>query len=115
MDTHAQDHHHGNRVDDLRLITGSGKYASDWKRRGQRYGHFLRAVRELRGEEHPTTSKASPLGVKGVGESGCTAFIPSLVSAAIDALHPVGVTQLDMPLTPPRLWHAIEAAKKSTH
>ena len=69
-------------------------------------------LRELRGEEHPTTSKVSPLGVKGMGESGCTASIPSLVDAVIDALRPLGVQQLDMPLTPSKLWHAMQAAKQ---
>jgi len=68
-------------------------------------------VPELRGEEHATTSKVSPLGVKGVGESGCTASIPSLVSAVLDAVRPVGVKQLDMPLTPSKLWHAMQVGK----
>jgi carbon-monoxide dehydrogenase large subunit len=70
-------------------------------------------LRELRGEEHPTTSKVSPLGVKGMGESGCTASIPSLVDAVIDALRPLGVQKLDMPLTASKLWHAIQGAKRS--
>ena len=69
-------------------------------------------LRELRGEEHPTVSKVSPLGVKGMGESGCTASIPSLVDATIDALRPLGVQKLDMPLTPAKLWHAVQAAKQ---
>ena len=68
-------------------------------------------VRELRGEEHPTISKVSPLGVKGVGESGCTASIPSLVNAVMDALRPLGVKHLDMPMTSSRLWSAIQAIK----
>ncbi len=68
-------------------------------------------VPEFRGEEHATTSKVSPLGVKGVGESGCTASIPSLVSATLDALGTVGVKHLDMPLTPARIWGAMQAVK----
>ena len=68
-------------------------------------------LRELRGEEHPTPSKISPLGVKGVGESGCTASLPVLVGAVIDALRPLGIKHLDMPLTPSKLWHAMQAAK----
>ena len=68
-------------------------------------------IREVRGEEHPTTSTVSPLGVKGMGESGCTASIPSLVDAVLDALRPLGVQNLDMPLTPAKLWHAIKAAE----
>jgi carbon-monoxide dehydrogenase large subunit len=65
----------------------------------------------LRGEEHPTPSKVSPLGVKGMGESGCTASLPVLVNAVIDALRPLGIQHLDMPLTPMKLWRAIQAAK----
>jgi carbon-monoxide dehydrogenase large subunit len=68
-------------------------------------------LRELHGEEHPTPSKVSPLGVKGVGESGCTASLPVLVGAVIDALRPLGIQHLDMPLTPSKLWHAMQAAK----
>ncbi|MEO7728778.1 MAG: xanthine dehydrogenase family protein molybdopterin-binding subunit, partial [Burkholderiales bacterium] len=41
-DTH---HHHGNRVEDRRLITGAGKYASDWNAAGQLYGYFVRSDR----------------------------------------------------------------------
>ncbi|MBI4194233.1 MAG: xanthine dehydrogenase family protein molybdopterin-binding subunit [Betaproteobacteria bacterium] len=69
----------------------------------------------LRGEEHPTPSKVSPLGVKGMGESGCTASIPVLVNAVIDALRPLGIQHLDMPLTPSKLWHAIQAARPGKH
>jgi carbon-monoxide dehydrogenase large subunit len=69
----------------------------------------------LRGEEHPTSSKVSPLGVKGMGESGCTASLPVLVNAVVDALRPLGVQHLDMPLTPSRVWHAIHTAKQRAH
>ena len=68
-------------------------------------------VPEFRGEEHATVSKVSPLGVKGVGESGCTASIPSLVSAVLDALRPLGVKHMDMPLTPARVWAAMQSTK----
>jgi carbon-monoxide dehydrogenase large subunit len=68
-------------------------------------------VPEFRGEEHATVSKVSPLGVKGVGESGCTASIPSLVSAVLDALRPLGVKHLDMPMTPARVWGAMQTEK----
>ena len=52
----------------------------------------------------------APLGVKGVGESGCTASIPVLVSAVLDAVRPLGVKHLDMPLTLARVWPAINQA-----
>jgi carbon-monoxide dehydrogenase large subunit len=64
----------------------------------------------IRGDEHPTISKVSPLGVKGVGESGCTASIPVLVGAVHDALRPLGIKAPDMPLTPARVWRAIKGA-----
>ncbi|MEA3152954.1 MAG: aerobic carbon-monoxide dehydrogenase large subunit, partial [Betaproteobacteria bacterium] len=67
-------------------------------------------VKGIRGEEHPTVSKVSPLGVKGMGESGCTASIPVLVAAVIDAVRPLGIQHLDMPLTSSKVWHAISSA-----
>jgi carbon-monoxide dehydrogenase large subunit len=68
-------------------------------------------IRGIRGQEHPTQSQVSPLGVKGVGESGCTGSIPVLAAAVIDALRPLGVEHLDMPLTPAKVWHAIHGAR----
>ena len=70
-------------------------------------------VRSVRGEEHPTPSKVSPLGVKGVGESGCTGSLPALANAVMNALQPLGIKHIDMPLTSAKLWHAIRSAKKS--
>jgi carbon-monoxide dehydrogenase large subunit len=70
-------------------------------------------LRGIRGEEHPTPSKVSPLGVKGVGESGCTGSLPALANAVMDALQPLGIGHLDMPLTPAKLWHAIRSADKN--
>ncbi len=68
-------------------------------------------IREIRMEEHPTPSKISPLGVKGMGESGCTASLGALTNAVHDALRPVGIEHLDMPLTPARVWTALTAAR----
>ncbi|MBI3043433.1 MAG: xanthine dehydrogenase family protein molybdopterin-binding subunit [Betaproteobacteria bacterium] len=65
----------------------------------------------IRGAEHPTPSRVSPLGVKGVGESGCTGSLPALGNAVMDALRPLGIEHLDMPLTPAKVWHAIQDAK----
>ena len=53
--------------------------------------------------------KTNPLGVKGVGESGCTASLACVMSAVIDALAPRGITAMDMPATPERIWRALEA------
>jgi carbon-monoxide dehydrogenase large subunit len=52
----------------------------------------------------------NPLGVKGCGEAGAIGSPPALVNAVIDALHDKGVEHIDMPLTPRRVWEAIQAA-----
>jgi len=54
--------------------------------------------------------KTNPLGVKGCGESGCTASLAAVMCAVIDALAPRGVTALDMPATAERVWRALRAA-----
>lgn len=56
---------------------------------------------------------SNPLGVKGIGESGATLAPAAIVNAVIDALAPLGVRDLDMPLTPARIWAAIDARKKA--
>ena len=56
--------------------------------------------------------KTNPLGVKGVGESGCTASLACVMSAVIDALAPRGVTAMDMPATAERVWRALEEARR---
>jgi carbon-monoxide dehydrogenase large subunit len=58
-------------------------------------------------EKMHTPSPRNPLGAKGLGEAGCIAMPPAIVNAAVDALAPFGVTHLDMPLTPQRLWSAL--------
>ncbi len=62
---------------------------------------------ELHFEERPTGANA--LGVKGSGQAGCIAAPQTIVSAVLDALAPLGIDDLDMPLTSERLWRAIEA------
>ena len=54
--------------------------------------------------------KTNPLGVKGCGESGCTAALAAVMSAVLDALSVRGVTQLDMPATSERVWRALQGA-----
>jgi carbon-monoxide dehydrogenase large subunit len=53
----------------------------------------------------------NPLGVKGCGEAGAIGSPPAFVNAVIDALAPLGVTHIDMPLTPRAVWEAIGAAR----
>ena len=54
-----------------------------------------------------TPSPVNPLGVKGAGETGTIASTPAVVNAVMDALSPLGVTHVDMPLTPEKVWRAI--------
>ena len=62
--------------------------------------------------EHTTTpSPVNPLGVKGVGEAGTIASSPCLVNAVVDALSPFGITDIDMPMTPNRVWQTIQDAQ----
>ena len=63
-------------------------------------------------EKTCTPSPRNPLGAKGVGEAGCIGIPPAVVNAAVDALSPLGITHLDMPLTPARLWTALRDAKR---
>lgn len=58
-----------------------------------------------------TPSPHHPIGVKGVGETGTIASTPTVYNAVIDALRPFGVEQIDMPMTPPRVWQAIQHAQ----
>ncbi|MBA2426207.1 MAG: molybdopterin-dependent oxidoreductase, partial [Actinobacteria bacterium] len=60
-----------------------------------------------------TPSTTNPLGVKGVGEAGTIASPPAVVNAVINALEPLGITQLDMPVTPERVYNAIQGADSS--
>jgi len=55
----------------------------------------------------PVPSTTNPLGAKGVGEGGTVASTPTVMNAILDALAPFGVTDLPMPATPERIWHAI--------
>ena len=63
---------------------------------------------ELYFRETPTA--ANPLGVKGSGQAGCMAAPQTIMAAVLDALKPLGITDMDMPATPERLWRAIKAA-----
>jgi carbon-monoxide dehydrogenase large subunit len=56
--------------------------------------------------------RINPLGAKGVGELGTVGGTPTVVNAILDALRPLGVTHLEMPVTPERVWQAIRAARR---
>ena len=58
-----------------------------------------------------TPSPVNPLGTKGVGEAGTIASPPAVVNAVMDALGPFGIAHLDMPLTAPKVWQAMQTAR----
>jgi len=60
---------------------------------------------------HPVPTKSNPLGAKGCGEAGTSGGLPSVANAVIDALSDYGIRHLEMPMTPSRIWHAIQDAK----
>jgi carbon-monoxide dehydrogenase large subunit len=60
---------------------------------------------EMEINEVPTPT--NPMGVKGAGEAGCVGALPAVMNAIVDALRPLGVTTIDMPATPERLWRAM--------
>jgi carbon-monoxide dehydrogenase large subunit len=59
---------------------------------------------------HPVPATSNPLGVKGCGEAGVTGALPAVMNAVIDALSARGITHLDMPATPARVWAALRDA-----
>jgi len=60
---------------------------------------------------HPVPTKSNPLGAKGCGEAGTSGGLPSVANAVIDALSDYGIRHLEMPMTPARIWQAIQGAK----
>jgi aerobic carbon-monoxide dehydrogenase large subunit len=65
----------------------------------------------IRSQFQETPSPTNPLGVKGIGESGAIGAPPTIVHAVLDALASFGITHLDMPLTPQKIWAAIRDAR----
>jgi carbon-monoxide dehydrogenase large subunit len=68
-------------------------------------------VPNIRTSFQETPSPTNPIGVKGIGESGSIAAPPCMVHAVLDALSPLDISHLDMPMTPPRIWSAIQKAR----
>jgi aerobic carbon-monoxide dehydrogenase large subunit len=63
--------------------------------------------------EHPVPATTNPLGAKGCGEAGCAGSLTSVMNAVLDALAERGIRHLDMPLTPFRIWQALQQANGS--
>ncbi|MFY9820046.1 MAG: xanthine dehydrogenase family protein molybdopterin-binding subunit [Thermoanaerobaculia bacterium] len=60
---------------------------------------------------HVTACTHNPTGIKGVGEVGAIGVPPAVINAVLDALAPLGVTDISMPATPEKVWRAIQAAQ----
>jgi aerobic carbon-monoxide dehydrogenase large subunit len=58
-----------------------------------------------------TPTPVNPLGIKGIGEAGTIGSTPAVVNAVVDALAPFGVTNIDMPLTPQKIWSMCQETK----
>lgn len=57
---------------------------------------------------HPVPAKTNPLGTKGCGEAGCAGGLTSVMNAVVDALAERGITHIDMPASPERIWAALQ-------
>jgi aerobic carbon-monoxide dehydrogenase large subunit len=60
---------------------------------------------------HPVPTTSNPLGAKGCGEAGTSGGLPAVANAVVNALSDYGIRHLEMPMTPARIWQAIEEAK----
>jgi carbon-monoxide dehydrogenase large subunit len=60
---------------------------------------------------NPVPTKKNPLGVKGAGEAGNVGALACIMNAVVDALAPLGITHIDMPATPEKVWRAIRTAR----
>jgi carbon-monoxide dehydrogenase large subunit len=60
---------------------------------------------------HPVPARTNPLGAKGCGEAGCAGSLPAVMNAVVDALAEFGISHIDMPATPMRIWQAIQAVR----
>jgi carbon-monoxide dehydrogenase large subunit len=69
-----------------------------------------RTICPMKVESNPVPTRTNPLGTKGAGEAGCVGGLPAVVNAVVDALKDYGVTHVEMPATPERLWRIIHAA-----
>ena len=62
-------------------------------------------------DEHTVPTTKNPLGAKGAGEAGTVGALPAVMNAALDALAPLGIRHIEMPLTPEKVWRAIRDAR----
>jgi carbon-monoxide dehydrogenase large subunit len=72
---------------------------------------FASSIPHIESYSVVTPSPVNPLGVKGMGESGTIGVTPALVNAVMNALGPYGIRHLDMPLTPEKIWTALNSVR----
>ena len=60
-----------------------------------------------------TPATTNPLGVRGVEEAGTIASTPAVVNAVLDAVRHFGVTDIQMPCSPQRVWRAVQSAREA--
>src|SRR5262245_11634150 len=101
------------RLEDERLLRGCGRYGGEPLVRG--FSEYaMPHARDLPAFETGHTqipTKLNPLGVRGVGEGATIGATPAVVNAVIDALAPLGVAEVPIPMTPMRVWSAVERAR----
>ncbi len=85
------------------LVTGS--FMDYWMPRAGDFPDFNVSYNEI-----PSTSNA--LGVKGAGEAGTVGAPAAFINAMIDALRPYGIEEIDMPVTPLKLWNILQGGRK---
>jgi carbon-monoxide dehydrogenase large subunit len=76
---------------------------------------FADSIPEFQLAFHNVPAKTNPLGVKGIGEGGAVGSIGTVMAAVLDALKPAGVTHLDMPATPLRVWQSLREARSTAN
>jgi carbon-monoxide dehydrogenase large subunit len=93
------------RLEDPKLVQGRDAYVND----------AIPKTDDLISFQNDHTRTHSPrttLGVKGIGEAATIGSTPAIANAVMDALAPLGVTHVDLPLTPQKIWSAMGAARK---
>ncbi len=108
------------------VVQGAGQVLGEHAIYDRQSGQFLSAsfmdypmpkagiVRGFQLFEHPVPTATNALGAKGVGEAGTSGSIPAMTNAILDALRPLGVTNIELPATPAVIWNAMARAAKAS-
>jgi carbon-monoxide dehydrogenase large subunit len=91
-------------MEDIRFDTGGQLITASFMDYAMPRAHNFPAMKV---EANPVPTKTNPLGTKGAGEAGCVGALPAVVNAVVNALAEYGVTHVEMPATPERIWRLI--------